>query len=30
MDDSSLPNLARSKGSYHPMTMLSNFIVVEP
>ncbi|WP_447601627.1 phosphatidylglycerol lysyltransferase domain-containing protein [Nitrospira sp. Nam80] len=29
MDDSNLPNLARSKGSYHPMTMLSNFIVVE-
>lgn len=29
MDDSGLPNLARSKGSYHPVTMLSNFIVVE-
>lgn len=29
MDDSGLPSLARSKESYHPVAMLSNFIVTE-
>jgi Fe-S-cluster containining protein len=29
MDDAGLPNLAKSKKSYHPAAMLSNFMVME-